>query len=1085
MAETFRDAAARTRIVTELDRSLIVEAGAGSGKTHEMAARMAAGVASGVYALEHIAAVTFTRKAAAELRGRFHLALEAELKQADEPSRRARIDDAIANLERFFAGTIHSFCARLLRERPIEAEVSPGFVELDEVDDKLLRMQSWRDYRAQARAAGDPDLALLAEAGIHAPDLDKAFETICLYEDVGFPAADVPSPDDAPVWEKVAEFWVEIERYLPDPIADDTTCETQKAAVDFRRDWRFAKERLRTPARMAELLEHWDFDPKITQNRWADDTATKKKINGIIPPLHEAFRDGVVTPYLRQWREHLYAPAVRILTKARDHAADERRRRNVLSFNDLLLLTARVLREDASVRAALQDKYRHLFVDEFQDTDPVQAEIMLLLATGGGPQAAARTLFVVGDPKQSIYRFRRADITIYNEVRAHLGRPDGSGVVSLTTNFRSVPDVCDWANRVFEQTFPAKPDEWQPQYAPLMPNRTGGAGPAVCTLTVPAAVGRAAQVVEFEADAIARYIRDEVDRGRRRYQDFMVLTRKKKGLQVYARALEHLQIPVEVSGGGGFGDSPEVVALSELLIALADPQDSVALVGVLRGLFFGLSDPQLFAYRQAGGYLGLFSEIDAPPAAAAPVAQALESLRRWYKWTRMLPAGAALDRILEDSGALALAAATPGGVEAGDLLHAIDRVRAAVEVGLTLSEAAEALTDETLETSDVESLPLEPGRPDVVRLMNLHKAKGLEAAVVFLADPMGGFSPRVDIHVVRPPASSEAGPSAIGYLPVAKKIGEHYSKVLAQPIDWEIHEAAEQQFLDAEVNRLLYVAATRAKDMLVVGRWAKSGGKAGSRAWDVFEPYLAGVPELVVPAGAAAPSATVVDLSGTAVRAAGRAAETAHEYARQPTWAATSVTAELKRLPRFALEGSDAATAAAITTEPGDPTRTILPDTPSHRADAGQAWGTLVHGLLEHAMRHQAATSSDLHRLAMWLTVDEPQLRDVIDRAVETALAVVASDALATARGAAERHEEVPFAMLDTRNGVPTVVSGAIDLVHRTDDGWQVVDYKTDADAPGVGTNAAYEQQVTEYAGAWERVTGQETGKAIVSARKA
>ena len=122
----------------------------------------------------------------------------------------------------------------------------------------------------------------------------------------------------------------------------------------------------------------------------------------------------------------------------------------------------------------------------------------------------------------------------------------------------------------------------------------------------------------------------------------------------------------------------------------------------------------------------------------------------------MLPAGAALERILEDSGYLALAAATPGGVEAGDLLHAIDRVRAVVEAGFTLAEAAEALAsfsgldeDGPEESSEVDSLPLEPGPRDVVRLMNLHKAKGLEAEVVFLADPLGGFTPRADVRIVR------------------------------------------------------------------------------------------------------------------------------------------------------------------------------------------------------------------------------------------------------------------------------------------------------------------------------------------------
>src|SRR6187399_1934164 len=157
------DQQARETIRTELLSNILVEAGAGSGKTQMLAERMAAGVASGDYQIEHMAAVTFTRKAASELRGRFHLALENQLScslrlQAEGkaiPGEEARIQAALGNLERFFAGTIHSFCARLLRERPVESGVSPGFTELDDAEEKLVRQQSWRDYRAQAKATGD------------------------------------------------------------------------------------------------------------------------------------------------------------------------------------------------------------------------------------------------------------------------------------------------------------------------------------------------------------------------------------------------------------------------------------------------------------------------------------------------------------------------------------------------------------------------------------------------------------------------------------------------------------------------------------------------------------------------------------------------------------------------------------------------------------------------------------------------------------------------------------------------------------------------------------------------------------------
>jgi ATP-dependent helicase/nuclease subunit A len=1118
------DQAERDRITRELDRSLLVEAGAGSGKTHELASRMAAGIASGAYEIDKMAAVTFTRKAAAELRGRFQLALEEQLRSDDRspgPSGPGtpdlftaasdRIRDALANIERFFAGTIHSFCARLLRERPVEAGVAPGFTELDDAEDALLREQSWRDYRSQAMAGGDPDFRLLDEAGVKARQLDDAFKVVCLYEEVDFPPGDATMPDDKAAWKALEAFWSQLAPYVPSRIDPDTSCRTQQSIDRFTRDWDFFQRNGklgtgRSPAMLASLLGHWDFTPKITQNRWSDDKAEKKKLGALIPDLHEAFRAATVTPYLTAWREYLYGIAVKVLVKARARAADDRRRRNVLSFNDLLARTAEVLRANADVRCAMQQKYRWLFVDEFQDTDPIQAEIIFLLA-GEEPRTANReprtgiadwrtlpirpgALFVVGDPKQSIYRFTRADIDIYNQVRALLAGPGDAGIVTLTTNFRSVPGLCGWANEVFEVLFPKEPTDESPRFAPLVAVRDNwGPHPGgphlevrpLRTLTIPS---DSDDGVADEADRIARFVRSEVDAGRRTFGDFLVLTRRKKDLQVYADALERRRVPVEVSGGSGFSESEEVRQLALLLMALTDPQDQVALVGVLRGALFGLSDRELFAWRQRGGWFSIFAHAagESASTASAGVGAALARLRTWHGWTRMLPAGAALERILDDSGYLALAASSPGGVDAGDLLHAVDRVRAVVETGFTLSEAAQALAswskldeDGPEESSEAESLPLESGRRDVVRVMNLHKAKGLEAPVVFLADPTGGFEPRVDVRIIRP---RDARVGTLGYFQIREQGRFGPGRAIAQPAGWDRLHAEEKAYLDAEQTRLLYVAATRAKDVLVVSRWARGG--RFTPAWAELESHLAGATELVIPDGVEDAPPPVLDLSAAASAKAARAAEFAHGAAVKSSWAATSVTAEAKRFPTITPAGRD-----DVQPDAGDPTRSVAEDTPSRRADAGIAWGSLIHGLLEHAMRHSSATRDDLRRLAMWLTVEEPQLRVVIDQALDSVEAVKGAEFWQEARASAEAHEEAPFAVRRDDGGKPTVVSGAIDLVHRVGDGWRVVDYKTDVDAGEGELRRRYDAQLAAYVEAWRRVSGAAAGFAIVGTREA
>jgi ATP-dependent helicase/nuclease subunit A len=1082
------DQASRATIREALLENLLVEAGAGSGKTQMLAERMAAGVAAGVYQVEHMAAVTFTRKAASELRGRFHLALESALAAARTPvpgqppdtARIARLEAVLSNLERFFAGTIHSFCARLLRERPVESGVAPGFSELDEVQDLELRQRVWRDFITSARAAGDPEMLALLESDIKPKDLDDAFGKVCDNDDVEFPPGDADRPDAAEAGRALTDFWAALQALMPASIDPASTCKTQKAAVTFRGQWRVLQRRADQPAVMATLLRSWDREPGIVQKWWADTTAEKKRINAAVLALLEDFRANVVAPYLAQWQQYVYRLSIGLLTRARHLARAERRRLNVLNYGDLLNLTAGVLRTNGEVRRALQQKYRYLLVDEFQDTDPVQAEICFWLAEDGAASTPAATpsgeapdwrqvplrpgaLFVVGDPKQSIYRFRRADIDIYNVVRQRFSEPGVGQVVPLTRNFRSAQALCQWANTVFQTRFPADPTAYAPRFASLDADETTTRAGDVATLTHAC---DQTEVHLHDAAAIARYIRTEVQAGRRRFSDFLILTRKRKHVSDYADALEALDIPVEVSGAGAFGESPEVRALTVLLRALADPHDTVALIAVLRGPLYGVSDRELFAFRQSGGWFSVFHEGDSGATPGGPVAAALGALRRYFRYTRVLPAAAALDRVLEDTGYLALAATTPGGVDAGDVVHAVDRVRQVVEDGGSLADAADALDADREATSEVESLPLEPGRTDVVRLMNLHKAKGLEAHVVFLADPLGGVKPRVDVHIER------TGLAARGWLKLVRKSDTSWAEsLIGEHADWDAHEAAEAPYLQAEEVRLLYVAATRARELLVVSRWAD---KPTDGPWGGLAASLAAARELPVPAAVSVPHPSPLECGSAAQAVAEQARVQAHAGVVQPSWTAASVTAEAHHIARMT---------RAVEAEADDPSKVVVANTPSHRADAGQAWGTLVHGLLEHAMRHRTATRDDLRRLAVWLTVEEPQLRPVIDEALDTVRAVAAGAFWAEAKAAAECHEEAPFAVRSEGEGVPAVLTGVIDLVHRTAEGWRVVDYKTDRDG-AASLDAKYAGQVAEYARAWQEFAPEPVATELVSARR-
>jgi ATP-dependent helicase/nuclease subunit A len=1078
------DQESRRLIREELLTNILLEAGAGSGKTQMLAERMAAGVAAGVYNVEHMAAVTFTRKAASELRGRFHLALEGELSKTRKPSipgrsvdpkRTARIQSALSNLERFFGGTIHSFCARLLRERPVESGVSPGFTELDEVQDVELRRRVWREFVTNARAAGDPDMMALMEADVRPKDLDSAFATICVNDDVDFPPGETNCPDPKPAIKALDKFWTELQKLLPSEISSDTTCEIQKAARQFRGQFRVSRYRLDRPSVVASLLDIWNCESKIIQKWWADSAVEKKRLRDLIQAIHQAFHAAVIEPYLAQWRQYVYRLSVTLLSRARESAAAERRRINSLNYGDLLILTAKVLRENEPVRRALQQKFKFLLVDEFQDTDPVQAEILFWLAEDGSSSVPKKknamdwrkvplrpgALFVVGDPKQSIYRFRRADIDIYNIVRQRFSDPAVGRVVPLTLNFRSAPQLCNWANEVFQTRFPATPTVYAPRFAALDASKTNTKVGGVFTLTHNTKVS---VIQKQDAEKIATYIRSEVDAGRHRFRDFLLLTRKKRDrIAPYADALKSLNIPVEVSGAGAFAESAHVKALTILLRALADPQDTLSLIAVLRGPLFGTSDPELFRFKQAGGWFSIFHEPSdvVEPTQLSPVHAALRSLRQYYRWTRILPAAAALDRILEDTGYLAFAATSPGGVDAGDILHAVDRVRQVLEEGGILADAADALEADSEATNEVESLPLEPGRTDVVRIMNLHKAKGLEADVVFLADPAGGVTPRVDVHIER------TAKGALGWLKIMRTSeGSFAAKVLGEHPDWPMHEAAEVPYLQAEEDRLLYVAATRARETLVVSR---STEKLRTPAWGVLNNFLTRALELTIPPSVTVTPVVPLDCRSALQNAASNGQTEAHSRVSQPSWKVTSVTAEAKHIARIT---------RSFVISADDPSKVVTTDTAAHRADAGQAWGTLIHGLLEHAMRQKHSTSEDLRRLGMWLTVEEPQLRPVLDLAISTALQVYKADFWDEAKKS-DRSVETPFAFAE---GPGWILTGVIDLLFGHDGRWRIIDYKTDIGA--MELVAAYQAQLKMYESALVGVGIQDVTSTIQPVRE-
>jgi ATP-dependent helicase/nuclease subunit A len=1102
------DQAARDRIGRDLGTTFLVEAGAGSGKTTSLVERMIALLATGRTSIETLAAVTFTRKAAAELRGRFQVALERARLAEKDPAVRERLEAALTGLERAFIGTIHAFCTRLLRERPVEAGIDPEFRELEDHEDRILLERSWDAYQARARLENEAAVRGLDEAGLVPADLETAFAAIAGFPDVE-PVAGRPDPPAyGPVREALETLVDLAAKLVPRERPDKGRDGLQNLFVRlFRRRRNIG---FTDGPRLMESVELFDKTLEFKPSRWPVKGDGQRLLEAA-----EAFQEQVARPALRTWREFRHSRALDFLKPAVGFYAEKRRAASRLNFQDQLMLTARLLRDNPEVRRYFRKRFHPILVDEFQDTDPIQAEILFLLAGTSETETdwtrlspAPGSLFLVGDPKQSIYRFRRADVDIYNLVKDRI-EASGGETLTLSANFRSVGAIADWVDPLFDPerggAFPAAADAYQAGFMPLRTVRGPGRGPlaGVRKITVPAvpyhrkediAAYDAARVAGFIAWALAGRLRLDDGAGGLRPAapgDFLVLFRYKDRMSRYARRLEEIGVPFEISGSDAFAENAEIGEVMNLLRALDDPDDPVATVAALRGMFFGLSDQDLLDRRAAGGGFGYLGPARGGAAGPPRIRAAFAALRAWRDLATRVPPSVALETIVQDSGLLAhLVTAEMGGSRAGNVLKLIEVLRGRESEEMTSFAAAVAFLAEWVGVLPVEEMSLTPGRRNAVRLMNLHKAKGLEAPVVWLANPagVGGFEP--DRHVRR------TGRTPLGHFRFTRPFGRR-TRTVSQPAGWEESAAEELKYEAAEEDRLMYVAATRARDLLVVSGYA--GDLKDRKAWGLLETGLAAVQELPeCPAPPAPPSVPKPPRRRTAVK---------------PDEVTKGREELRRRMGRASVASTLQETVTSLAKKAGE--------SPEWAKGGLGLWGSEVHVMLKTLAAAWPGPAAPDGVAAAGREEVERLARDVLAAAGRNpvdggALAahvagIVGSTFWARAMRAGQKLFEVPFSVrvgpgeaeyarllaavgpvpaaagrpVMPAEGAPVFLSGAIDLVFKEEGGWVIADYKTDrlpAALAGAGPEdrekalqvlvAHYRPQVELYTRFWARMTG-------------
>jgi ATP-dependent helicase/nuclease subunit A len=1219
MSPPLADQTDRDQIATALDDTLIVEAAAGTGKTTELVRRIVRVIETGRAEVTGIVAVTFTEKAAGELKLRLREALEeARGGSASGSAERDRLDGALGRLEEAQVSTIHGFCADLLRERPVEAKIDPLFTVLTEaqaarmydeafhqwLEDQLadpsegmkrsLRRPAFGGFGAQADG-GDGPIDRLRRAGwelIQWRDFDGEWQR-------------PPFDRSARVDELVQLLSGFTDLLEPPGSAHDTL---------YADSW--AARKLAEENRRTESVAARDYDRveagliELSRNR---DFRAERKGSG------KNYRSGVLREDVWRAREKLQnalagfeadanadlAAALRDELRGCVSAYEaEKAKAGALDFLDLLLKTRDLIRDNPGVRSSFQQRFKRIFVDEFQDTDPLQAEILLLVAAGDPAATNWRKtrplpgkLFLVGDPKQSIYRFRRADVGIYRSVYEML-EAAGARRVTLRTSFRARPNIQRAVNAAFEPVMTGDGDALHAAYVPLEPFRSDSAEqPSVIALPVPEPYGyrRLANVAIEKSlpDAVGAFIdwlikesgwqvaeRPAADRPWSRnkiplYPPFSkgearpsspveaslaataavgfrpgemehlapiqarhicLLFRRFISFQEdmtrpYVEALEARGIAHLLVGGRSFHNRAEIETLRAALAAIEWPEDELSVFATLRGSLFAISDEELLEYRHRIGRCHPFRIPNQFPPNLGAIVEALRLLQTLHRSRNQVPVATTIAALLESTRAHVGFALEHGGEQVlANVSHLGDLARRyEAEGGISFRGFIDELREQA-ESGEAGEAPILEEGSDGVRLMTVHKAKGLEFPIVILADMTAKL---------RASAASRYIDSA-GRVCAIRLAG-------CAPFDLLEHESEELRRDEAEGVRVAYVAATRARDLLVVPAvgdverdgWiqplntavyppmearrqqiqapgcaefksmdsvlVRPGGSAERstvcpglhvRKLNSSDPFLDPPPRrageekrggdsefsvvwwdpralklgVEAPLGIRRPELIVKDVAPDIVESGLAAYNSWRERRQQAVAAGSRSSVVVRTVTQSAKTAGEAAPDLTL------PPVEIVELPRAANRPSGRRFGALVHAVLasvpldgDLSAMQRVAT---IHGRILGAPVEE------IDAASEVVRAALAHPLFDDARHAARQgrcRREAPIAWRETSGAL---IEGVVDLAFEHAEGWTVIDFKTDEEFGG--NELAYRRQVAMYATAIQAANGARVSAALM-----
>ena len=1090
MTKTFTpiDQAARDQVRLSLRETMFVEAGAGTGKTTSMVGRVVNLIGSGVTTVDRVAAITFTNSAASELQERIREELESAASDEDaDPAWRQLCTQGVEDIDRATFTTLHSFAGAILRERPLEAGLPPSFETMDAVASDLDFDEKWNEWLDWALddASNVPTLPLALSLGLRPSHLRQIavefHNNYDLLEGVEFEEAQMPRFQSA---QKLADDAPELERL----------CDYSQLLEEDRL-YQHVQSKLSSIRRLAEM------DP--------DSPTALGMLSRLMPIRQTRGRQGDwntdpvsglnACKLLKEWLQDLHDDVALELDMARDASLppilsalrdfvvgyeQERKREGRAGYHDLLVWARNLLRDNLDVRDHFRQRYTHILLDEAQDTDPIQMQIAMFIAEDvpdGTPPEARPTdwrkvtpadgrLFVVGDPKQSIYRFRRADVRQLNILKSQMSRTP----IHLDQNFRSHQPIIEWVNQLFGKWM--SDSDSQAEYVPLRhrwetPDDHDSA-PSVWRLG-DALDAKMDEIRALECQGIASTLGRVLNEGWQvrsgendgvpeyqtaRYSDICILMPTRTGLRDLEVALDDADIPYRLEGSSLIFDTQEVRDLLNCLRAIDDPGDEVAIVAALRSPAFACTDVDLLRYYEAGGR---FDYLASSRARTGPISDGLDGIRKYHERRMWTSVAALIDGFVRERPLMTAAVDHPRRREQWRRYRFIvAQARAFTEAGGgSLRSFLEWMDRQRDENARVTETPVPETDEDAVRIMTVHGSKGLEFPVVVLTGLNGRRITRTGQVLFGRPDGTIASNS------VEVKAGSGVQTF--QTAGYEGLQMDEKAMLDDEHVRLLYVATTRAMDHLVLSMYRSSNSKSdASYIADHFE----GHDEMWRPLPDTAEQGAVAVHRDSSDRDTEHLDVAQHSKEARERWieARDEVTG---------LRGRPTTVAATRLAEvvKEDTKDDQENDEPWRRGRGGTNVGRAVHAVLQTI---DLATGDGIEETARAQAYAEG-IPGRIDDIIRFSKAAVQSDIVKRAVESGRYWREVPV-------GVPIAggsLQGFIDLLFETPDGELViVDYKTDSvSAEGASAAAArYRPQAAGYALAIQRAMPERTVAEVV-----